>query len=926
MAQAKQRQKTKGTAGKKFKHPVAGTSTEVPRFLAIYWRPDSEPATRSAFLKEYKLELASLKSENAPPLLRINQTDLLSWVTGSDGKAVKAGTAAKIAESDVVEWVSPCYRGDRGESSETGLFTVNPTRLYLRRQAIDDAGGMASLDASLSTNESRSATLRNLVAFNVPDSNAIAVAARVNRALAASGSRDQVRFETIPFISPTCHAVTCAPPTTEYNPNDPMFADQWGLQRIGVPRGWQIVRGSADVTVAVIDQGVQLNHPDLLLHPQSWNASTDTPDGSPTGNHGTACAGIVAARMDNGVGIAGVAGGSRIMAIATATWADIDIVEGLYFAADQGASVVSMSFGVYESWGFWDLDLVRDALQYAHDKGLLLVAASGNENGGISRFPGSDSRTLCVGGTNRAEERKRIGDSSSESWWGASYGPDLDVVAPCLEIPTTDRLGGLGYDPGDYFDRFNGTSSATPHVAGLGALLFSLNPSLTHVEARAIIERTCDKISPSQYAYGNVPTKPSGTWNDEVGYGRVNVERALLEACTLERDDDKDCSNCDGCGKCCVESSDRECVGPSPVPWQPYDRCQYFYEGRIFPLDILDRRLELRVIYQHCLKLIGRQQGPLLYTTTLLPREEIRIFEFDRYRRVRSATQRVSVHTSFRQTVSALSQTRLAQSASAYVNVLNEIRTAADTSVSAGGGLAGFLGAPKVSGSFEVDTETTVASGASVRTASEQFTQLAITASQAVEAERSLVVSSFEDEEHRTTTARTLKNHNLCHAVTYFVRRVNEVYETSTRIESVEWRVGNNTGWRSFDDLDGVPDDLRALFKKLGTLLPRKGDITVDSRFVTLPADGTLYEAELAHCSSCEPVLEAMQKVRLEKKRLKARRACLETELLALEVERRRALLGSESEAQLAVSEWNVSGTPLALPNADSEVEGDVTG
>jgi thermitase len=279
------------------------------------------------------------------------------------------------------------------------------------------------------------------------------------------------------------------------------------------------------------------------------------------------------------------------------------------------------------------------------------------------------------------------------------------------------------------------------------------------------------------------------------------------------------------------------------------------------------------------------------------------------------------VHTSFRQTLSSLSQTRRAISASAYVDLLNEVRTQTDTSVSAGGGLAGFLGAPKVSGSFEVDTETTIASGSSVHTASEQFTQLAITASQAMEAERSLVVSSFEDEEHRSTTSRSLRNHNECHAVTYFVRRVNELYEASTRIESVEWRLGNGP-WRSFDDLAGLPDDLRKIFGEIGRQLPKRGDLTADPRPITLPTDGTLYEAELAHCSSCEPVMEAMQKVRLEKARLKARRACLETELLELEVERRRALVASGHAEALELSEWTVAGArpaPIAVEAGDED-------
>ena len=917
MAQPKQNRPSKTSGAAKFKHPAAGMATQIPGYLAIFWRENTDQETRNAVLDEYGLVLAVLKNNKQGTLLRVNQTDRLSWVAASSGRSISGDTAAKLGANEAVEWVSPAFRGESGESAETSLFTVNPTRLYVRRQALDAAGGVASLDASLSVNEARSSKLHGLVVVNVPEGNAIDMAARLNKSLAGT---DEVRFETIPFISPSCDVINCAPPAAEYNPNDPMFATQWGLQRINVPRAWQIVRGSPNVTVAVIDEGVQLNHPDLLLHPQSWNATTDTADGSPTGNHGTACAGIVAARMDNSAGVAGVAGGSRIMAIATATWADVDIVEGLYFAADHGARVVSMSFGVYESWGSWDLDLVRDALQYCHDKGLLLVAASGNENGNIARFPGSDARTLCVGGSNRSDERKRIGDASSENWWGASYGPDVDVVAPCLEIPTTDRLAGVGYDATDYYDRFNGTSSATPHVAGMAALLFSLRTSLTHVEARAIIERTCDKISPAIYNYANVPTKPSGTWNDEVGYGRVNVERALLAACALDHGKQKDCSSCDGCGDCCVDESKPACVGPRPVPWLPYDRCQYFYEGRVFPFPILDRRLEIRVIYQHCLKLIGRQQGPLLYTTTLLPQEEVRIFEFDRYRRVRSETQRVSVHTSFRQTLSSLSQTRRSTSATAYANVLNEVRTDADTSISAGGGLAGFFGAPKVSGSFEVETETTVASGSSVSTASSQFTQLAITASQAIEAERALVVSTFEEEEHRTTTARTLKNHNHCHAITYFVRRVNEAYEASTRIESVEWRIGNGP-WRSFDDVADVPDDLRKLLQQLGRALPKKGDVSVDARPITMPTDGTLYEAELAHCSSCEPTLEALQKVRLEKERLSARRACLETELLELEVERRRALLGSDNPVVLALSEWNVSAMQPALPSPEYAME-----
>ena len=332
----------------------------------------------------------------------------------------------------------------------------------------------------------------------------------------------------------------------------------------------------------------------------------------------------------------------------------------------------------------------------------------------------------------------------------------------------------------------------------------------------------------------------------------------------------------------------------------------YFYEMRVFDSgSIQDRsRLQFRVTYQHTLCLIGKQQGPLLYTTTLLPGEELRIHEYDRYRRVRSETQRVSVQTSFRQTLSALSQTRRSTNASAYVDSLNSIRTHADTSVSAGGGIAGFFGAPQVKGEFGVDTETTIASGASVRTASEQFTQFAITSSQAMEAERSLVISTFEDAEHRNATVRLLKNNNHCYAVTYYVRRVNEMYVVSTRIESIDWRIGDSEQWRAIKDDDGLPDNLRKLFDQLVKQLPRVGDVVHDKRPITIPTDGTLYEAELAHCSSCEPVRTAEELVKLEYERARSRKACLEADLLEIELQRRRSLAQTTEAVALEVKSW----------------------
>lgn len=912
-------QPSKNSTLDKFLHPSAGESERDSRYLAIRWKPDAAHEAKNALLTSAQVVLAVLEDSGKPPLTKINHTDGLWWVQSKDQKPISIERIAQLEGSALVIWVAAAFRSTKRGA---GLFAVNPTRVYVKPAAVERAGGIAALGADLSIDSATTGQLRGYHTIKI-DGASLAqgrTATQIGETIAAAtrATGADLKFESIPFLSPTTSCgedggsraallPDCRPPISEFVPNDPMFPQQWGLARIGVPRAWEIVRGSAAITVAVIDEGVELTHPDLSVHPESWNASTDTPDGSPTGNHGTACAGIIGATFNNAQGVAGVAAGVRVMAIATATWADVDIAEGLYFAADHGARVVSMSFGVYASWGMWDFDLIRDALQYATDRGLVLIAASGNEDWNQSRFPGSDARTLCVGGSNRSDERKRGGDASSEPWWGASYGPDVDVVGPCIEIPTTDRLGGNGYNlAGDYYDRFNGTSSATPHVAGLAGLILSLNPALTNVDVRRIIENTCDKISPALYLYANVTSKPSGTWNEEVGYGRVNAERALLAACALRSERASDCT---GCGVDCIEPTAEECRGPAPIPWISHDRCIFFYESRIFNEGNQDRRFQLRITYQHCLRLTGRQQGGLLYTTTLLPNEQVKLYEFDRFRRTKSETQRVSVHTSFRQTLSALSQARRSSSTSAYADFLSDIRTSSDVSLSTGGGLAGFLGAPQARGEFGVDTQTTLATGSSARTTLEQFSQMAITASQAIEAERSLVISTFEDEEHRSTTSRTISNMNRCLAVTYYVRRVNEVYQISTRVESIEWRLGDGA-WRSVDDQEGLSDALHKLLNEIIRRAPRIGEQVRDPRQITLPTDGTLYEAELAHCSSCEPVREAEERIKLEQLRLEARKNCLEVELLALEVARRRALV-SGAAAPLELKPWPFETDPV---------------
>ena len=337
-----------------------------------------------------------------------------------------------------------------------------------------------------------------------------------------------------------------------------------------------------------------------------------------------------------------------------------------------------------------------------------------------------------------------------------------------------------------------------------------------------------------------------------------------------------------------------------------------FQEARVFDADRNrdHRRVQVRVSYEHRLCLEGRQQGPLLYTTTLLPGETIALYEFDRYRRVRSETQRMSVHSSFRQTLSALSQSRDSSSEQAYSSTLKAVREQSDSSISVGGGLAGALARRRAARAPPPTHRRRSPRGASAQKASDDFSQLAVTSAQATEAERSTVISSFEEAEHQETTRRTLHNANACYAVTYYVRSVNEVYTASTRVTDIEWRVdGGGIRWRSIDDLEGVSREIVETLKELAEQLPKRDDAAENRRTITLPTDGTLYEAELAHCSSCEPTREEAMRIELELARLGARRACLETELLELEVERRRGLAAGPDAVALGIGDW-----PLAAP------------
>jgi thermitase len=640
-------------APKMIDHPAFGRCAIVPSLVAIKWRIPLDGKIVASALSSFGLSLADEAPRPArrniagasrnPIQSSVNQTTTLSWAKRT---RLTESRLSRIEEHDDVEWVAPVYRATRSEKGAQSYFAINPTCLLLAAAAAAVVGDITSVDPSVSVDNRRGQLLKGFVVLNLPNRNAIELAAKVGRLSEASG----ILFENIPYLSPICSCgaslakestdLDCSPATSSYIPDDNFFPVQWGLQRINAPGAWPFSEGDPNVVIAVLDQGVELGHPDLNMWPVSYSTITHTNDGSSVGNHGTACAGIIGAKINNSAGVSGLAGKCRIMAIAT-NFADTEVAEGLYFAADNGARVISMSFGVYPSWMIWNFAIIEAALQYCQDKNVVLVAATGNENQNLSRFPATDPRTIGVGGSNRDDARKAIGDTSVENWWGACYGPDVDVVAPCLEIPTTDRLAGAGYTPTDYNMRFNGTSSATPHVAGLAGLIISVNPGLTNAEIRQIISQTTDKINLAGYTYLATAGKPYGSWNDQVGYGRINAERAVLCACSLR-------SRWKEHGPCDVNVPRLEdcCVSPCDPSWRPDQQCIVWYEEKFLRQPIVQRDtqtefarsiyIEFRITYEHKLCLLGKQLGPLIYTVTLLPGEKVTLYHSDRYRRITS--------------------------------------------------------------------------------------------------------------------------------------------------------------------------------------------------------------------------------------------------------------------------------------------------
>ncbi len=270
-------------------------------------------------------------------------------------------------------------------------------------------------------------------------------------------------------------------------PNDALYrAYQWNVRRIGAETAWDLRPTAPEVVVAVLDTGVDLSHPDLqpnLLVDQGYDFINETPVPQDDESHGTAVAGIIGAVGNNREGVAGIAWRVKILPIkalnARGRGPDSAMVKAIVYAVDAGARILNIS-----STGSRYSAALEEAVAYARDRGVLIVAAAGNTGNQDNEptYPAAFEGVLAVGAV---DERDQMAPFSQ-------HGPFIQLVAPGVDVPSTTWRGA---GRGAYASQ-SGTSIAAPHVSGVAALLWAMRPDLSATQIAETLRATAEDLGP----------------------------------------------------------------------------------------------------------------------------------------------------------------------------------------------------------------------------------------------------------------------------------------------------------------------------------------------------------------------------------------------------------------------------------------------
>jgi subtilisin family serine protease len=350
-----------------------------------------------------------------------------------------------------------------------------------------------------------------------------------------------VKTRVTSALAAACALALIAAAPAAAAPDDPLYADQWGPQQVRAEQAWSTSTGSGTI-IGVVDSGVDFNHPDLagkLMQGATFLDCGRTSCGNgdwesgpaerqaTKSTHGTHVAGIAAAATGNGVGVAGVAPDARILPVKAldedgGSFGDIAL--GIRYAVDHGASVVNLSLGALP--GAQALVItglisdVQEAIAYARERGVVVVAAAGNDFvAPLCGTPAFDRGALCVVSTDKREARSAFSNFAFNQELDAVAAPGGSLAPVCGEdvvstVPLgTGRAAACGY--GTDYDEYAGTSMATPHAAGVAALL-------------AAQGRTDENIMTALETTARNPgTGARGVFDPVYGYGIVDAEAAV---------------------------------------------------------------------------------------------------------------------------------------------------------------------------------------------------------------------------------------------------------------------------------------------------------------------------------------------------------------------------------------------------------------
>jgi len=427
---------------------------------------------------------------------------LIKFRSGTQALAeARAGVSRVLMESRTL--AEPPLAGTRVASTLSASGVI-------RLRAVKPDAGLEPLPAGIE---------RLFIADVGPD----ASGAQAVRALASNQDVEYVEPDAVARITGSAAPLI---------PNDSYFSYQWALQNTGqtlilgsksitgtagadinAPAAWDILTGSANIVLAVLDSGIAASHPEfagrLVAGVNFVGTSTEDDNG-----HGTAVASVAAATGGNGQLMAGVDWNCKIMPVkvidAQGNAPYTAIIQGLTYAADNGAKVINLSLA-----GTVASSSLQDAVTYANGKGAVIVASMGNDNVDTSYYPAAYSTVIAVGATNSKDQRA-VPFSCTDSG-GSNYGSKIDFVAP------GDVLVALSNTNPTAITAWCGTSVAAPMVSGTVTLMLSVNPALTFDQVYSALKTGArDQVG--------LTSEDTQGWDEYFGWGRIDAYRSLIAA------------------------------------------------------------------------------------------------------------------------------------------------------------------------------------------------------------------------------------------------------------------------------------------------------------------------------------------------------------------------------------------------------------